>query len=361
MSPQRWIAVLVLLLSPGALACAEPTSGQRVLLLKNGRVLKGEVEEIGDRFVVRFGPKSEMELPASRVWRVCGDLGEAYRCQLDLADPRSLADHLSLGRWCLAEGLREEAADHLLSAMALKGDDPAVRQLERQWHLAQETERTREARQTDVPGSPVHIEPAQVGTAHIEPGHIEPLPKTARRVPPPSDALPAESVRQFTKHVQPLLVNSCATSQCHGTRSLGNFQLARPTSGGLSRAATERNLHATLRLVDRHEPHRSSLLAIIRAPHGEMGVRIQDERSRPKFDRLAEWVESLRIDSPASSGAATTDPALVQRAAATTASDASRAPGDAEAAEAKPNTPEHPVTPRAPDPFDPELFNRRRR
>ena len=98
-------------------------------------------------------------------------------------------------------------------------------------------------------------------------------------------------MEQFTRKVQPVLVNGCTTSGCHQPGGKQSFQLDRAMLHGLSnRRSTLRNLEATLALVDRHAPQQSDLLVVPREPHGGMGGPVFGPRQEQLATHLADWV-----------------------------------------------------------------------
>src|SRR5687767_11190332 len=65
----------------------------------------------------------------------------------------------------------------------------------------------------------------------------------------------AETLRQFSQRVQPLLLNTCGTGACHGGPNNGGFELVRGgLVQGINANLTRQNLEQTLRLVN-HEEH----------------------------------------------------------------------------------------------------------
>ncbi len=107
----------------------------------------------------------------------------------------------------------------------------------------------------------------------------------------PIEELPAGAIAQFTRKVQPVLVNNCTTAGCHAPGGGEKFQLDRAMLRGLSnRHTTMSNLSATLALVDRENPQLSPLLTIPRRTHGGMKGPIFGPRQEPAFRHLAEWV-----------------------------------------------------------------------
>ncbi|MCA1686410.1 MAG: hypothetical protein LC745_10635, partial [Planctomycetia bacterium] len=117
------------------------------------------------------------------------------------------------------------------------------------------------------------------------------------------DLPPAVAVKraeQFARDVHPVLQAACV--KCHNEQHSGTFQLVevklrRGPSGEVLRA----NLDATLRLVDPENPARSELLSSALVPHGNRPSPrpIFRGSNDPRYQILAAWVNSLRVNRPA--------------------------------------------------------------
>lgn len=99
---------------------------------------------------------------------------------------------------------------------------------------------------------------------------VEILPAApARQLPTPEPVataatLPPEVVADFTRRVQPLVLNRCAAGACHGSPDSPLPRFIRPdVRGGIDRRSTQTNLQALLFAVgsDRSAAHLASLLA----------------------------------------------------------------------------------------------------
>jgi hypothetical protein len=126
----------------------------------------------------------------------------------------------------------------------------------------------------------------------------------------------------------------------------------------LPRNFTQRNLAATLALVDRDATRESPLLTVPSAAHGGTGP-IATALEAAQWENVARWIDELSqppagapLDSVARREAVLWQPAAQPPVG--TAANAAAKPG------AAPRDDSHPLgdfTPR--DPFDPEIFNRR--
>src|SRR5262245_21529896 len=72
------------------------------------------------------------------------------------------------------------------------------------------------------------------------------------------DGYGAETLRQFSQRVQPLLLNTCGTGACHGGPNHGGFELVRGgLVQGINANLTRQNLKQTLRLVNNEDCNES--------------------------------------------------------------------------------------------------------
>ena len=106
--------------------------------------------------------------------------------------------------------------------------------------------------------------------------------------------LPHGAIETFTQSVQPVLMNHCATSGCHGPQSETALRLFR-TSGNktANRRITQRNLYSVLQFVDMDKPQASRLLIAPTEPHGTARYAIFNEHQASQYKRLVEWTNQL--------------------------------------------------------------------
>ena len=96
----------------------------------------------------------------------------------------------------------------------------------------------------------------------------------------------------FTKHVQPLLLNQCATAGCHGRNTSSEFTLRVPLRGhGFTRSQSITNLRVTMRYIDQRSPQSSRLLAALREL--ESHEQFLQNTQATSLSRLEQWVESF--------------------------------------------------------------------
>ena len=188
-------------------------------------------------------------------------------------------------------------------------------------------------------------------------------------------SLPHGVVETFTQSVQPVLMNHCATGGCHGPQSETGLRLFRvPTGKQASRRITQRNLYSVLPYVDRDNPVGSRLLTVPNGPHGTAKQAIFTEHQAGQYKRMIDWAgqfaQQSTPDSPPTLAPATPfEPAgptppqvLSQEARKAQAVVGGREESIRRGAAHKPTKPAATAdasSDQSPDPFDPEVFNRR--
>lgn len=354
------ISLLLGLVLPLAALAAGP--GQPgVVLLRNGEVFQGQIESSGDEVRVVF-PNGEVRFRAADVECVAATARELYlRRQLGLL-PGDVQEHLRLAHWCIRQGLFEDAAAEVSAARALDPRNPAVELMARRLELGRQ--------------------PAQVAKASsAAPRAASGLDELDRLV----HGLPDKSVETFTQRVQPTIMNTCATSTCHGSQSASKLQLLRAASGRPpSRRLTQRNLQALLPWIDQHDPAASPLLKYASSVHAS-GKAPPLAPESAQYRRLTEWVcqmaraeervlaskpeikhlaEPAKMPNPTGREAMLTGGTEPGRAGEVHRDGVVHAAWPGPVAPASPEAATSATKPEAKpaegsDPFDPEIFNRR--
>ena len=243
---------------------------QQVLLHRNGRLFHGEIVDQGDRYIIQL-PYGEVELKKTEVEFVGNDVAAVYRHRRDQIEPGSVDRRMALASWCATEKLLEEAEQELAIASGLAPRHPRLPLIARQIELAR--------RELESPPSL---------SATQGPGIAAPQAHLTEF----AGKLPEGSIEAFTEHVQPLLLNSCATAGCHaqGNRKSA-FQIQRYSpSQGASQRLTQRNLRSVLRYVDPDTVETSELLTKAIAEHGGSRSAPVGSTDSAQFETLADWV-----------------------------------------------------------------------
>lgn len=349
-----------------AVCLADPPSWgpqPSVLVLRTGRVLRGEITQVGDRFTISIGDTDEVSVPVASVDFRCHSLDDAYRRLAErLTRTATAAQHLTLAEWCLTNELLPQAAEQLIAAHRLEPENAEVTRFERRLHLAaRRGETTAAAPRAKSSAVNVKLEP-QVD-----------LDQFTRQ-------LPSGMVEQFTSSIQPLLMNRCGASACHGPNATTEYRLARPAAGRQAwRRLTQRNLYATLQFVDKETPLSSELLRQATQAHGKSRQAPIDPRETESLRQLAQWLTRYHPQAVAAGNAAPAPAVLSQSRSNTdsqvelvthlepipkpsqeTKSAATNSPAATSGTSPKPRTENAPSpADEAKDPFDPAAFNRR--
>ncbi|MGQ0636089.1 MAG: hypothetical protein ACT4QC_15870 [Planctomycetaceae bacterium] len=260
---------------------AEEVSGKSadegVLLLRNGGIVRGRIVDCGDVFRVEQAGGS-MVVPESLVRLHAPTLPEVYRKLSERVQEReSAASRVALARWCITNQLLNEARSELQGALQLEPDREEARDLLRKLDdLGRPASRQRPAEKK---------QPAPVS--------LPPVSNTSRGES--LNGLSREQARQFTRRIQPILMNNCAVSGCHGAESETGFRLERVVTGSDSnRNASERNLAEVLQKVDFDAPRKSALLTVTRENHGRRGrATFAGPRGDEQYAELRHWVQQV--------------------------------------------------------------------
>lgn len=316
--------------SPGGIGAESEPPGQgaepsrTVLLMKDGKVRSFDrpaVEDRGD-YVVRM-PLGEVRVPADRVEGRFGSLREAYEYQRDHLPDRDPDEHLRLARWCLTQGMQDEAAEQLRALLSWSpGDSQAADMLK-----ALDASIARRAAAVDsgvvrtggesvggadaaAPGvAPRDLDVSVLGQFRAYKG---PIAKPQIFGLP--EVLAVRRFQEFGNGVHRVLQARCAS--CHDEESDHNFRLvrARDPKDLQNSLLVRTNLDATLGLVDPTNPGHSPLLINAVMPHGPDQKPILPNSNSAEYRALWTWIESLRGEAapapaPAAVSVPTTAPA----------------------------------------------------
>jgi hypothetical protein len=242
--------------------------GRELLILRNGQIFEGRIEKIKDQYLVDASD-SQVKVRAADVEFVCRSLEEAYLRKRAVIQDGNWRDHLELARWCQKHEMLKPARDELAAAEAISPNNPLADMLRRQMETAEE--------------------PAEKPEKKFFREEIsnEELDHMVRGLPP-------GTVELYTQIVQPVLMNNCTASGCHGQQSQTAFRLYRTSTGEqANRRLTQRNLYNVLRYIDRENPAESPLLIVPSKPHGTAKTAIFSEHRAGQFGRMVEWAVEL--------------------------------------------------------------------
>ncbi len=239
-----------------------------LLLLHSGRVIKGQISRGSGEFRIRRS-KGEMFVPDEMVRHVCHNLEDAYQKQRDDFETPQASDHVVLARWCMSYNLLDEARQELRAALKLEpGRIQSRRMLRRLDDLFGDKSTTAQGRGTD----------SIFATQDVE----------------ALGGLSQEDAENFTRRIQPILLNTCGNARCHGSAAKNDFQLVRVKPGRRSsRRLSQRNLAAALRHVDFDKPLSSPLLTVPEGHHGGKKIVFGGRSGREQAGALRQWIAAI--------------------------------------------------------------------
>lgn len=261
-----------------AVVPATVTSGERVLLLQSGKVVKGVIRQSAAGYVVNV-PGGQLVLPFDQVRFEGADLEELFR-QAQSGLPNDTApSHIELARWCVTNGLLDHARKEL--RIALKRDPESTIAM---GLLQRINDQLLTAKTKELPTV------AQRNGQYSLLGDVKPGIAAETL-----GGLPREAATEFVTKVQPLLVNRCATAGCHGPGSGNSFELLRTKVGKAPpKSHSEKNLKAVTDRLDFEQPLRSPLLMKLRGESKTYGVRqSHGGLSAEQLLTLKSWIESI--------------------------------------------------------------------
>ena len=279
-------------------AGAEPLG---VLLLRNGNLFRGRISHFGDRYGVLLAAHTEVRFAAADVAFHGATLDDAYRFKRSQLPPGSVNARLDLAEWCLRYGLLRQAAEETTVALRLEPSHPRIPGLEKRIEASirrpalSETGRAAAPRAEESAStvSSSRGTPAPAGVDSAAPrGRSADTPATLEQLEEISRELPAGTLERFTASIQPMLVNRCGANQCHGSAEDTGFRLVRLSLGAsATRRYTLRNLHATLRHIDRSAPEESRLFTKATRPHGGAANAPLPTHDPAQAEQLRTWVQ----------------------------------------------------------------------
>lgn len=246
-------------------------SSAGILVLRNGRVLAGEIELVDSGYrVTSF--RGRADVPRGLVDVEARNLAAAYRKLKAKMPDRTASGHIVLARWCLLYGLNQQALAEFREAERLAPKNSTARSM-----IAQ-LEPTVRSRKT--------LPTVRMATALMS-RDAEPIEALG--------GLPRDLAAMFVRKIQPLIFHRCGNGSCHGrsaARLLRLEPIGRERSGFGVR--TRRNLEAVLGQVDLVDGSKSALLRFAREPHGTAGIRRKSlALTREQLKMLESWVQQL--------------------------------------------------------------------
>lgn len=249
-----------------------------VLVLVDGKVLTGHCLPRPDGYDVEVAG-GRLFVDSKRVRLIATDLEDAYQRMRAAHVELTPEVHMELAHWCLQNKLPENARQEVLETLHLDPNRADARRLLES--IVAEESRTAGP---GLPNSRLTEYPSlqQKQTAPVESRSLAGLSRSI--------------AQDFTRHIQPLLMNKCANGGCHGGKTTSGFQLV-SAHRGTSPAIAEKNLAAVLNQIDLAHPASSPLLSGLDGTHGNLTAPLFRGRSGAhQMNVLRAWVKAAAND-----------------------------------------------------------------
>lgn len=178
-------------------------AGEGVVVLKNGRTVRGSVTRLGDQLLIQLAAGGEIRVPVSQSLVIAESMEEAYEIRRDGLLPAAVDDRAKLVEWCLQEDLVHRAADQVLALSKIDPRHPKLPHLERRLQARAKASA-----------------PLLAAASSTNAGFGRVTPATALAAEPTLDPR-----TYFAEKVQAQVVFGCAAARCHGGPQGGGFRL----------------------------------------------------------------------------------------------------------------------------------------
>jgi hypothetical protein len=278
---------------PCGFAMAQALGG--AILLKNDRVIEGKIEPSGDFYSVQLAEQARVSIPKSQVLQIGENKKALYLFKKSSIKRWQPGDHFQLTRWCMVNGLLAEAAEHYQQVASEAGEHPRVKQLalELQSKLLEVPEFRQflglEARPPVASPFSQMIEPKSVAAQAHNTSPVLPASNTslvAAAMHPPIAA-------HFSRRIQPILLNRCGQTACHGAQSENSLRVIEPYRNAYERVSSE-NLQSTLSQVSMKREEMSPLLYYATTAHGlqrQPGISVTETQL---LNELVSWIQFVQ-------------------------------------------------------------------
>ncbi len=277
-------------------------SGPGYVLLKSGNVLHGDVITQGNGLLVRLDDTGEINLGSSNIVAVKGSLIELYDYQVARIVRWESGDHWNLAKWCLRNGLMDQAYHHYLELKSAAGSHPSFKRMEAEIKsellldpVVKEALRARGIQQISTTS-------AALASSHdttkpsSEQTTIEGSTRTTKSAVDTSHLVLDQYTQEFFRQqVYPFLVLKCGQAGCHGGSGQSEFQITRSGSQR-NRRTSDTSLAATIQYVVDSNFEQTHLFGKATTAHGNRNnapLEMNTPADRELVERLRYWHAAL--------------------------------------------------------------------
>lgn len=268
-------------------APALPSVGSFVVL-RDGKLVEGTVTKTAGKVFVKRGVVDQ-PYPADQVQFIGSSRDDVYKFMLGRVKADDAPGRFKVARWCMLNGLREQALAEAREVVRLQPNNTA----------AAEMARTLDESLRLFPADGSTPKPAATGLPAVPPPAPAPglpaVPPPATSLAPPTTVsepepdITQEAAVAFAPRVQPVLFNLCA--ECHARPThAGAFRLTKGSGFDADPQVTRHNLSAAAGQVRKGDPAASPLLTKALSAHGGMKQPVVTGRHAPAYRVLEAWV-----------------------------------------------------------------------
>ncbi len=243
--------------------------------------MKGTITKSEQEYQVQVDEGAMVKLRKSQVHFVGKEIRDLYLHLKKSYVRQGTGEHIQLARWCIDNGLLDEAGEHYRFLKDRIPGHPQLRTIEVQLKdklLEDPLTRIAVGLPAEKPKDDRRIEGEHVQLASTTAGHSSEAlgkgnSKADHSVAGSEIASPVVAMN-FREHVLPVFRNRCGQAGCHGNQS--KTDLVFQPSHTQMFASSQKSLLATLKYIDLKQPSDSVLIKKATTPHGT--------QRKPPFD-----------------------------------------------------------------------------
>ena len=278
---------------------------QAVLLKKTDRILVGSVRLNGSYYEIDIADQSRVSIPRDQVEFIGANEAEVYQYKCRSISRWMPGDHFKMARWCLQNKLIVQAIEHYSVVEKAAPDYPLVKQLGvelEQKILGDEKFRVFAGLAPLAEAKSVSTQIAASGSTSTDPARANAQASSTTMVTDhPQIAV------YFNDRVQPILMNRCSQSACHGVASKNELRILEPVGTAYSRVSSE-NLRSTLTQLTRDASGTPKLLSFATKPHGlqrQPAIALTETKLIEELKNWIQFSENPIVPAVATTGAET--------------------------------------------------------
>jgi|694.fasta_scaffold00268_24 hypothetical protein len=335
-------SLLVASLFPPPLYSQGPTifGGTGAVLMKHGDVISGELAPMGDQISIRIDENNSVFIPLRQIEYSARTVDEIYQFKVKKYGRIGTGEHYQLALWCLKNKLNDQAVFHYEELKRMVPNDPIVKRLAFQvketilqepWakEIIRQQNEFRAAHSTSnsvVTASADSNQAGGVQTAGGTKSNSATTPAGRGSLAPPTTSPPQsipratakpqpfatsdtaakqltfeplvteDATKLFRSHLQPILLQKCGQSGCHGNQSTNDLKLLRPTANSTKKTA-DSNIASLLPFLDAADAQKSTLYQLATKPHGSLKTGAIGQVDNDGSDELLGWIKLIVLQT----------------------------------------------------------------